>query len=196
MQTVGPASSPLGDSGALALSLSSEMMHPPPRPRPRSRPHTPNQLPSASTSTHNFSTDSEESDWSLPYAPHSFSHSRPPSASHSVDSPLPVSQDPVPPVPSYKMRSSSDSDEIPYSESSPPGPLFRLPKTSALPDRSQFPYPSPFRPHQYLSSGPPTLSSGGSSIGSTRSSAAYTSSGSALASGDYGNGKHSETRRD
>ncbi|KAN0125127.1 hypothetical protein V8E52_001679 [Russula decolorans] len=165
------------------------MIHPPPRPRPRprSRPQSPNHLPSASASTHNFNTDSEESDWSLPYVPHSFSHSRPPSASHSVESPLPVSQDPVPPVPSYKARSSSDSDEIPYSESSPPQPFFRLPKTSALPDPSQFPDPSPFRPHQYLSSGPPTLSSGGSSIASTRSSAAYTSSGSALASGDYGN---------
>jgi hypothetical protein len=160
-------------------------MHPPPR--PRSRPHTPNQLPSTSTSTHNFSTDSEESDWSLPYAPHSFSHSRPPSASHSVDSPLPVLQDPVPPVPSYKTRSSSNSDEIPYSEFSPPPPLFRLPKTSALPDPSQFPDPFTFRPHQYLSSGPPTLSSGGSSIASTHSSAAYTSSGSALASGNYSN---------
>lgn len=189
MQTVvGPASSPLGDSGAVAVSLSPEMMHPLPRPRPRSRPHTPNQLSSASISTHKFTMDSEESDWSLPYAPHSFSHSRPPSASHSVDSPLPVSQDPVPPVPSsYKARSSSDSDEIPYSESSPPRPFFRLPKTSTLPDPSQFPDPSPFRPHQYLSSGPPTLSSGGSSIASTRSSAAYTSPGSALASGDYGN---------
>jgi hypothetical protein len=189
MQTLGPASSQLGDSAALAVSLSSEMIHPPPRPRPRprSRPQSPNHLPSASASTHNFNTDSEESDWSLPYVPHSFSHSRPPSASHSVESPLPVSQDPVPPVPSYKARSSSDSDEIPYSESSPPQPFFRLPKTSALPDPSQFPDPSPFRPHQYLSSGPPTLSSGGSSIASTRSSAAYTSSGSALASGDYGN---------
>ena len=186
MQTVGPASAPLRDSGALAVSLSSEMIHPP-RPRPRSRPHTPNHLPSASTSTHTFSTDEEELDWSLPYAPHSFSHSRPPSTPHSIDSPLPVSQDPVPPVPSYKARSSSDSDEIPYSESSPPRPFFRLPKTAALPDPSQFPDPSPFRPHQYLSSGPPTLSSGGSSIASTRSSAAYTSSGSALASGDYGN---------
>jgi hypothetical protein len=151
---VGPASLPLGDSGALALSLSSEMMHPP---RPRSRPHTLNQLPSASTSTHNFSTHSEELDWSLSYAPHSFSHSRPLSASHSVYSPLPVSQDPVPPVPSYKTCSSSDSDKIPYSESSPPRPLFRLAKTSALPDPSQFPDPSPFRPHQYLSSGPPIL---------------------------------------
>jgi hypothetical protein len=192
MQTVALtalASSPLGDSGR-PVSLSPGMHPPPgppPHPRPRSRPHTPNQLPSASTSTHNFNTDSEESDWSLPYAPHSFSHSRPPSTSHSVDSPLPVSQDPVPPVPSYKARSSSDSDEIPYSESSPPRPFFRLPKTSVLPDPSQFPDPSPFRPHQYLSSGPPTLSSGGSSIASTRSSAAYTSSGSALASGDYGN---------
>jgi hypothetical protein len=185
MQTLALASSQLGDSGVVSLS---PVMHPLPRPRPRSRPHSPIQLPSALTSsTLNFATDSEESDWSLPYAPHSFSHSRPPSGSHSIDSPLPVSQDPVPPVPSYKARSSSDSDEIPDSESSPPRPFVRLPKTSALPDPSQFPDPSPFRPHQYLSSGPPTLSSGGSSIASTRSSAAYTSSGSALASGDYGN---------
>ena len=174
MQTVtlaALASSPLRDSGPLSLTPE---MHPPPgpTPRPRSRPQTSNQLPSASTSTHNFSVDSEESDWSPSYAPHSFSHSRPPSASHSVDSPLPVSQDPVPPVPPHKTRSSSDSDVIPYSESSPPRPLFRLPKTSVLPDPSQFPDPSPFRPHQYLSSGPPTLSSGGSSIASTRSSAA------------------------
>ena len=159
----------------------------PPPSRPRSRPHTPDHLPFSSTSTQNHSPVSEDSDWSLPYASHSFPHSRPPSASHSVDTPLPIPQDPAPPVPSYVPRSSSDSDEIPYSESSPPRPHFRLPKASALPDPSQFPDPYPFRPHQYLSSGPPTLSSGGSSIASTRSSAAYTSSGSALASGDYGN---------
>jgi hypothetical protein len=192
MQRVSLASSGSDDTGAVSPSalpihlayMSSPEMLPPSR--PRSRPHTPNQLPSSSTSTHNHSPDSEESDWSLPYAPHSFSHSRPPSASHSVDTPLPIPQDP-PPVPPYVARSSSDSDEIPYSESSPPRPHFRLPKASALPDPSQFPDPYPFRPHQYLSSGPPTLSSGGSSIASTRSSAAYTSSGSALASGDYGN---------
>ena len=173
--------------------------------RSRSHPHTPNEHPSSSTTattttttiittttTHNLSRDSEESDWSLPYASHSFSHSRRPSLSHSVDSPLvPVQQDLVPPLPSsYLTRSSSDSDEIPYSESSPPRPPFRLPKASPLPDPSQFPDPYPFRPHQYLSSGPPTLSSGGSSIASTRSSAAYTSPGSALASGDYGNHVH------
>ncbi|KAI0004297.1 hypothetical protein BJV74DRAFT_439824 [Russula compacta] len=169
--------------------------------RSRSRPHSPNQHPSSSTTTtiittttttHNLSRDSEESDWSLPYASHSFSHSRRPSLSHSVDSPLvPVQQDLVPPLPSsYLARSSSDSDEIPYSESSPPRPPFRLPKASPLPDPSQFPDPYPFRPHQYLSSGPPTLSSGGSSIASTRSSAAYTSPGSTLASGDYGNHVH------
>src|SRR5712691_3903020 len=166
-------------------------MYPPSRSQSRSRPHTPNQPPSSTTttSTHNISRDSEEPDWSLPYASHSFSHSRPPSTSHSVDSPSPVTipQDPVRPLPSYLARSSSDSDEIPYSESSPPRPLYRLPKASALPDPSQFPDPYPFRPHQYLSSGPPTLSSGGSSIASARSSAAYTSSGSALASADYGN---------
>jgi hypothetical protein len=171
------------------MSLLLEML-PPSRPRPRSRPHSPNQLPSSSTSTHNLSPDSEDSDWSLPYASHSFSHSRPPSTSHFVDSPLPVPQDPVPPVPSSVARSSPDSDENPYSESSPPRPHFRLPKASTLPDPSQFPDPYPFRPHQYLSSGPPTLSSGGSSIASTRSSAAYTSSGSALASGDYSNHVH------
>jgi hypothetical protein len=136
---------------------------------------------------HNISHDSEESDWSLPYASHSFSRSRPSSTSHSVDSPVAVAQDPVPPIPSYPTRSSSDSDEIPYSESSPPQPFYTLPKASTLPDPSQFPDPYPFRPPQYLSSGPPTLSSGGSSIASARSSAAYTSSGGALASGDYGN---------
>ncbi|KAI9455853.1 hypothetical protein F5148DRAFT_1225326 [Russula earlei] len=151
----------------------------------RSLPQTPNQLPSSSTSSQNASRDSEDdSVWSLPYASHSFSHSRSTSTSNSVDSPL-VSQYPVPPLPSYSAHSSSESHEVSYPESSPQ-PLFSLPKPSTLPDPSQFPDPYPFRPHQYLSSGPPTLSSGGSSIASTRSSAAYTNSGSALASGDYG----------
>jgi hypothetical protein len=174
-------------------SLSSPDMHAPLRSRSRSRPTTPNHLPSSTTTattTHRISRNSEESDWSLPYASHSFSHSRPPSSSHSIDSPLAPQQDLVPPLPTYVPRTSSDSDENPYSESSPPRPFARLPKVSALPDPSQFPDPYPFRPHQYLSSGPPTLSSGGSSIASTRSSAAYTSSGSALASGDYGNHVH------
>ncbi|KAI9460839.1 hypothetical protein BJY52DRAFT_1117480 [Lactarius psammicola] len=145
------------------------------------RPHSQPQTPSRHPSTYNNPEDA--SDWSLPYTP----LSRPPSASQSIDSPAAIPQDPLPPLPSYLTRSSSDSDDIPYSESSPPRPYFQLPKSSPLPDPSQFPDPYPFRTPQYLSSGPPTLSSGGSSIASTRSSAAYTSSGSALASGDYGN---------
>ncbi|KAI0257518.1 hypothetical protein BJV78DRAFT_1293142 [Lactifluus subvellereus] len=107
-----------------------------------SPPQSPDQPPSPSTTVLN--RHSEESDWSLPYASHSFS------PSHSTESSVAVPQDPAPPLPSYLAHSPSDSDE-------------------------------------YLSSGPPTLSSGGSS---TRSSAAYTSSGSALASGDYGNHVH------
>ncbi|KAF8271353.1 RhoGEF domain-containing protein [Lactarius quietus] len=130
-----------------------------------------------------YNNSEDASDWSLPYSPLSPS----PSASHPIDSPAPIPQDTLPPLPSSLTRSSSGSDEIPYSESSPPRPFFQLPKSSPLPDPSQFPDPYPFRTPQYLSSGPPTLSSGGSSIASTRSSAAYTSSGSALASGDYGN---------
>jgi hypothetical protein len=63
---------------------------------------------------------------------------------HSVDSPVMVAQDPVPPIPSYLTRSSSDSDEIPYSESGPPQPFYRLPKASTLPDPSQFPDLYPF----------------------------------------------------
>ena len=128
----------------------------------------------------------DASDWSLPYSPLSPS----PSVAQSIDDPAPPPQDPLPPLPTSLTRSSSGSDEIPYSESSPPRPFFQLPKSSPLPDPSQFPDPYPFRTPQYLSSGPPTLSSGGSSIASTRSSAAYTSSGSALASGDYGNHVH------
>src|SRR6266702_4025946 len=147
-------------------------------------PFRPHSQPQTHPSTYNNSEDA--SDWSLPYTP----LSRPPSASQSIDSPAAIPQDPLPPLPSYLTRSSSDSDEIPYSESSPPRPFFQLPKSSPLPDPSQFPDPYPFRTPQYLSSGPPTLSSGGSSIASTRSSAAYTSSGSALASGDYGNHVH------
>ena|SRR6266404_3381200 len=147
------------------------------------RPHS--QLQNSSHSNNNNSEDA--SDWSLPYTT---SISRPPSASQSIDSPAATPQDPPPPLPSYLTRSSSDSDETPYSESSPPRPFSRLPKSSPLPDPSQFPDPYPFRTPQYLSSGPPTLSSGGSSIASTRSSAAYTSSGSALASGDFGNHVH------
>jgi hypothetical protein len=156
-----------------------------------SPPQSPNQPSSSSTTIHNLSRLSEESVWSLPYASHSFSLSHPPSASHLIESSaVTVNQDPAPPLPSYLARSSSDSDEAPYSESSPPRPSSNLPKASPLPDPSQFPDPYPFRSPQYLSSGPPTLSSGGSSIASTRSSAAYTSSGSTLASGDYGNHVH------
>jgi hypothetical protein len=159
--------------------------------RPHSPPHSPNQPPSSSTTIHNLNRHSQESDWSLPYASHSFTLPHPRSASHSVDSSsVTVGQDPAPPLPSYLAGSSSDSDEVPYSESSPPRPSSSLPKASPLPDPSQFPDPYPFRSPQYLSSGPPTLSSGGSSIASTRSSAAYTSSGSTLASGDYGNQVH------
>src|SRR6266852_1000805 len=95
----------------LVLSLSPEM-HPPPGP-----------LPSPSTSTHNFSTDLEESDWSI-CSTFIFSLSSTLGITLRRLSP-PVSQDPVSPVPSYKACSSSDSDEIPYSESSPPRPLFR-----------------------------------------------------------------------
>jgi hypothetical protein len=156
--------------------------------RPHSPPHSPNQPP---TTIHSLSRLSEESDWSLPYASHSFTLSHPLSASHSIDSlPVTVGQDPAPPLPSYLTHSSSEPDEVPYSESSPPRPSSSLPKASTLPDPSQFPDPYPLRSSQYLSSGPPTLSSGGSSIASTRSSAAYTSSGSAFASGDYGNHVH------
>ncbi|KAH8988823.1 hypothetical protein EDB92DRAFT_1870144 [Lactarius akahatsu] len=147
--------------------------------------HSQPQTPSNHLSAYNNSEDA--SDWSLPYT----SLSRPQSASQSIDSPAAIPQDPLPPLPSYLTRSSSsDSDDILYSESSPPRPFFQLPKSSPLPDPSQFPDPYPFRTPQYLSSGPPTLSSGGSSIASTRSSAAYTSSGSALASGDFGNHVH------
>ena len=130
-----------------------------------SPPQSPTQPPSSSTTFHNLSRLSEESVWSLPYASPSFSLSHPPSASHLIESSVTVNQDPAPPLPSYLARSSSDSDEAPYSESSPPRPFSNLPKASPL-------------------------SSGGSSIASTRSSAAYTSSGSTLASGDYGNHVH------
>jgi hypothetical protein len=98
----------------------------------RSNPHTPTQHPSSTTttSTRNTSHDSEESVWSLSYTSRSFSHTHPPSTAHSVDSSVTVPQDSVPPLPSYRTHSSSDSDEIPYSESSPPLPFHGLLKSS------------------------------------------------------------------
>src|SRR5579863_4354878 len=75
---------PSSHTSTVCPRSSSPDMYPPSRSHSRSRPHTPNQQPSSSTtttSTHNVSRDSEESDWSLPYASHSFSHSRPPSTS-------------------------------------------------------------------------------------------------------------------
>ena len=96
-------------------------MHPP-RPRPRSRPHSPNQLPSAST--HNFTTDSEESDWSLPYVPHSFSSlSSSLDARHSVDSSSSLS----PKTPSRPSRPTRRVPHPTLTKSHIPNPVLRGP---------------------------------------------------------------------